>query len=227
MQLLTTLKDRRRLVRHPAAVSNPKDDLGWVEAAFEAHHRAPLDAIFLTPGLLEMIDEDDETLLDLKDALDSCAWLNRQRSKTIKKQEEDYRALLPTVLRHAKRLYIIDPYFRPDLKQWTDTISICASLMGQRGGDVLRGIIQVHTGDPERRHSSPRQPKDEIEKWNKWIQNEFSAEFQHTLLVSMWKKFDDGERNHDRFLITDQVGFSIAGGLDCIRPPFGTPSDTI
>ena len=43
----------------------------------------------------------------------------------------------------------------------------------------------------------------------------------------MYKQFDDGERVHDRFLITDQVGLSIAGGLDCVRPAFGTPSDTI
>jgi hypothetical protein len=43
----------------------------------------------------------------------------------------------------------------------------------------------------------------------------------------MWRRFDDDERVHDRFLITDQVGFSIAGGLDCVRPAFGTPSDTI
>ena len=64
-------------------------------------------------------------------------------------------------------------------------------------------------------------------KWDRWKRNEFAPNFRHALSVSMWARFDDGERIHDRFLITDQVGFSIAGGLDCITPPAGTPSDTV
>jgi hypothetical protein len=168
----------------------------------------------------------DSLLVEVNGVLDCPVWLDRRRSVTIKQREEDYRSLLPKILRHAKRLYLIDPFFRPDRRQWTDTIEICASLMGQRGSDPLQGIIEIHTGDPTKR-TLPQDPKVELANWERWKRSKFLPNFRHTLSVTMWRKFDDGERVHDRFLITDQVGFSIAGGLDCVRPAFGTPSDTI
>lgn len=226
MKLLEVLKDRKRLVRHPKAANDPADDVQWFELAREAHGRAPLDAIVLTPNLLASCGIDDEILIGLDDVLDSDPWLHRRRSATIKQQEADYRNLLPKVLRHAKRLWLIDPYFRPDRRQWTDTIEICASLMGQRGGDVLRGIIEVHTGDPGKRNT-PLSPKDEITAWDQWKKDHFTPNYPHTLSVSMWGSRVNGERFHDRLLITDQVGFQIAGGLDCMTPPIGTPSDTV
>ena len=222
MKLLGFLKDRKRLVRHPKAPNDPAGELQWLELAREAHGRAPLDAIVLTPDLLARCGIDDEVLIGLDGMLESDPWVNRQRSVTIKQQEADYRSLLPKILRHAKRLYLIDPYFRPDQRKWTKTIEICASLMGQRGGDVLPGIIEIHTGDPGERQS----PKDEKATWDDWRKDRFAPNYPHTLSVSMWAKTDHGERFHDRFLITDQVGFSIAGGLDCTHPP-GTPSDTV
>ena len=223
MTLLSVLKDRNRLVRHPKGPNNPNDKLEWLVLAREAHNRAPLDAIMLTPELLKISGMNDEILIEVDSALDSRAWLARKRSETIKQREEDYRGLFPKILRHSKRLYLIDRFFRPDLRQWTDTIKICDSLMGQRGGEPLQGIIEIHTGDPSKRCS----PQHEAAAWERWKRAEFVPNFRHTLSVGMWKRCDDGERVHDRFLITDQVGFSIAGGLDCLRPPFGTPSDTI
>ena len=223
MDLLSVLKDRHRLVRHPKTLDGPNDDLEWLALARQAHDRAPLDAIMLTSELLERSRMDDELLVRVGEALDSPAWLARRRSTTIKQREQDYKRLFPKILRHAKRLYLIDPFFRPNRRKWTDTIKICASLMGQRGGEPLRGTIEIHTGDPSG-HSTPQQ---EAQDWDRWKRAKFKPHYTHTLSVSMWRRFDDGERLHDRFLITDQVGFSIAGGLDCLNPPIDTPSDTI
>ena len=218
MNLLSTLNDRKRLVRHPKTPNAPQDDFGWLQLALEAHNRAPLDMIMLTSELLECSGMTDEILAEVGETLDSPAWLAREQSRTIEQREEDYRYLLPKILRHAKRLYLIDPYFRPDQSRWTDTIKICASLMGQRGGVPLRGIIEIHTGDPLLRKRTPQTPQREAEAWERWKRAVFIPNYTHTLFVSMWRRFDDGVRVHDRFLITDQVGFSIAGGLDCRRP---------
>lgn len=224
MTLLSVLSDRNRLVRHPKVLIELKEDLDWLTLARQAHERAPLDAIMISSELLGRSGMTEDLLVEMEGALDSPVWLARKRSETIKQQEEDYRGLLPKILRHAKRLYLVDPFFRPDRVQWTDTIKICASLMGQRGGVPLQGIIEIHTGDPSERRS----PQEEAQEWEHWKRTEFDQQYDHTLLVSMWRRQrDNGERLHDRFLITDQVGFSIAGGLDCVRQPFGVPSDTI
>lgn len=229
MTLLNVLKNRNRLVWHPKTRDNPSDELEWLELAREAHGRAPLDAIMLTPELLGRSGMDDELLVDASGALNSLAWFARRKSKTIKKQEEGYRCLLSKILRHAKRLYLIDPYFRPDQCRWTDTIKICASLMGQRGFEPLPGTIEIHTGAAWNRSSSDRRTRQEEEKkgkeWKKWLTEEFAPNYAHNLSVSMWKNRQNGERLHDRFLITDQVGFSIPGGLECLRPQ-RTPSET-
>ena len=223
MTLLSVLNDRNRLVRHPKVSNGAKEDLEWLTLARQAHERAPLDAIMISSELLMLSGMTDELLVEVGGALESPVWLARKRSETIKQREEDYKGLLPKILRHAKRLYLVDPFFRPDRRQWTDTIKICASLMGQRGGVPLRGTIEIHTGDP----SDRRTPREEVQAWEQWKRTEFVQHYAHTLLISMWRRLDDGERLHDRFLITDQVGFSIAGGLDCLRRPFGVPSDTI
>ena len=223
MALLSVLNDRNRLVRHPKVSNDPDDDLEWLALARQAHNRSSLDAIILSSELLVLSGLTNELLVEARGALGSPVWLARKRSETIKQREEDYRWLLPKILRHAKKLYLVDPFFRPDRRQWTDTIKICASLMGQRGGVPLRGTIEIHTGDPSYR----RPPREEVQAWERWKRTEFGQHYVHTLIVSMWRRFDDGERLHDRFLITDQVGFSIAGGLDCLRQPFGVPSDTI
>ena len=224
MTLLSVLNDRNRLVRHPKVQDEPKGDLEWLKLARQAHERAPLDAIMISSKLLVLSGMTEELLVKMEEALDAPVWMARKRSETIRKQEEDYRGLLPKVLRHAKRLYLIDPYFRPDRRRWKDTIKICASLMGQRGGVPLQGIIEIHTGDP----SDRRTPQEETQAWKQWKRAEFDRQYAHTLLVSMWRRrLDNGEPLHDRFLITDQVGFSIAGGLDCLREPFGVPADTI
>ena len=224
MTLLSVLDDRNRLVRHPKESNEVKEDLEWLTLARQAHERAPLEAIMISSELLERSGATEELLVEMEKALDSPVWMTRKRSETIKQQEEDYRGLLPNILRHAKRLYLVDPFFRPDRRQWTDTIKICASMMGQRGGVPLQGIIEIHTGDPSER----RTPREEAQAWDRWKRTEFDRQYDHTLLVSMWsRQRDDGERLHDRFLITDQVGFSVAGGLDCVRQPFGVPSDTI
>ena len=198
---------------------------GQLELAREAHARASLDAIMLTPELLAHCGIDDEVLVGVDNVLNSDLWMNRRRSTTIKKQEADYSALLPKILRHAKRLYLIDPYLRPE-PRWTKTIEICASLLGQRGGAVLPGDIEIHTGDPRER-SACRNPAEEKTAWNNWRKDCFTPKYpKHTLSVSMWENFVVGERFHDRLLITDQVGFSIPGGLDC-KFGAGTPSRTI
>ena len=222
-RLLSVLSDRNRLVRHPKESNESNEDHEWLTLALKAHERAPLDAILTSSELIESSGMAEDLLVAMEVALGSPVWLARKRSETIKNEEAGYRALLPKILRHAKRLYLVDPYFRPDQRRWQDTIEICASLMGQRGHEQQRGIIEIHTGDP----SDRRTPQEEMEAWEHWKKSQFSQQFHHTLSVTMWKQCDGGERLHDRFLITDQVGFSIAGGLNCLRQPFGVPTDTI
>ena len=123
---------------------------------------------------------------------------------------------------------MIDPYLRPDLERFTDTIILCGTLLGERGGsptDALRGNIEVHTSNVCERRTTPRE---EFDRWERWKASQFKPSCpRHSLEVKMWAEQIGGERFHDRFLITDQIGFSVAGGLDCVKPPYGTPSDTV
>lgn len=229
--LLSILKDRNRVVRHPKAAQDPKTDLDWLGLACEANGRAALDAIILSCGLHATSARCDDVLSPFDTVLAAPHWQRRRHSITIKQCEADYCALLSPILRHAKRLYLIDPYLRPDLKRFTDTIILCGKLLGERGGsptNALPGIIEIHTSAVCEHRDPLRTVQEEAKQWNHWICNELKAACsRHTVRVSIWARDEGGERFHDRFLITDQIGFSVAGGLDCVKAPFGTPSDTV
>lgn len=226
--LLSTLKDRNRVVRHPRAAQDPKSDLDWLGLAYEANARAALDAIILSSDLHAASARYDDFLCPFDSVLGAAHWQRRRRSITFKQCEADYRALLPPILRHAKRLYLIDPYLRPDRDRFTDTIMLCGQLLGNRGGDALQGIIEIHTSDACERRNTPRPVPEELARWRRWIADEFKTVCpRHTATISIWAEQTGGERFHDRFLITDQAGFSVAGGLDCVKAPFGTPSETV
>ena len=61
-------------------------------------------------------------------AMERC----KTQTLTLTKSSADYRANLAPVLRYARKLALVDPYLKCS-KQYTDTISICSDLLGDRG----------------------------------------------------------------------------------------------
>ena len=213
---LNDLHDRNRVVRHPRRMAgDPANDSEWLDLALESHKRVPFYGIVLSQALMVACGHNASAFMELSGALDSPQWLSRQRSLTLKKYEADYRATFAPILRCARALTLVDPYLNNHEPRWFDTIRICSELMGQRGYSPLQGRIYIHA---EKKHQESRYDrydlslKDYLDAWEEKLRP-LKRRDGHRFKVFLWESLS--ETPHDRFVLTDQCGVGVPGGLDC------------
>ena len=220
---LKVLKDRNRLVRHPRAGEQaPSQGADWLKLAMRSHEETPFHGIILDKELAESCGLTDDALMEISRALDSSQWRTRRRSMTLKKHEADYRKQLTPILRHARTLALVDPYFNTRGPCFLKTIQLCSALMGQRPSLERRpGRIHIHT-DQRQPRETVHSPQEDLGWWENELR-ELNHKHGHRFKVFLWTS--SSETLHDRFILTDQCGISIPGGLDC--RPSSKANDTV
>lgn len=217
LTLLQSLHDRHRIVRHPRRLEgDPASDEQWLELAIASHRRIPFTQIIAGGELCRRCAGAGLPLTPIPKVLDSSAWEGRKRSKTIAKSEPEFRAALSPLLRHARAIRLIDPYLVPRTTRFFETIKLVVELAGKRGyGQPIDCRIDIHAGDPTRYddNGTLESPEERLAAWQTAIRAVDIS--PHRIRVFLWKNYDGGERLHDRFIITDQIGISVPGGLDC------------
>lgn len=211
---LTVLDDRHRLVRHPKSKSgDPSTDQDWLDLAFESHEKIPFDAIILSKELMENSGKESDALVDVLDSLELSQWGRRTLSLT--KTEDEYRRVLRPVLRHARSLFLVDPYMNTD-KRYFKTVELCSELLGKRAHERRKGRIRIHALVKNQSQKSDYQKADiYLDAWEKKL-TPLRDKHGHRFQVFLWdKKINSDESMHDRFVLTDQCGISVPGGLDC------------
>jgi hypothetical protein len=127
--------------------------------------------------------------------------------------EEHYRSMLAPLLRGAKWLQIVDPYVSFESDQQFSIVKICAELLGNRRQGPLPGVITIHT---ERNPDEGSTVEIARSKWERQIRGlKHELVISHTFRVVIWQQDKGPDDLHDRFLITNQCGVSIPGGLAC------------
>lgn len=211
---LTVLHDRNRLVRHPRSMTgNPISDCDWLKLALVSHERIPFHAIILSQKLMDNCNCESSEFVEFSVSLDSTQWNDcRRRTLTLNKSRADYRSNLAPVLRHARKLALVDPYFKC-VKRYIDTIKICSNLFGDRGHIRLNGQIQIHALND---HRNPHHCIDDrLAEWERNLRS-LADNDGHIFKVFLWEnKPDSRAKMHDRYILTDQCGILIPGGLDC------------
>ena len=210
---LKILNDRNRLVKHPKTMTgNPSIDCDWLELALVSHNRIPFHAIILSQELIDNCKCECSEFVEYSASLDSSQWINcKKRTLTLTKTSTKYCFYLAPVLRYARKLALVDPYLKC-VKRYTDTISICSKLLGNRGHNRLEGQIEIHAA------ASKLKPHGNVDnclaEWKRKLQH-LANEDRHKFKIFLWESKPGSESMHDRFILTDQCGFSIPGGLDC------------
>jgi len=219
---LSVLHDRHRLVRHPKCTAgDPSADTDWLNLALEAHRQISLHAIILSEQLMVECGQECEALVDFFGSLDSAHWISsRRRTLQMIKSEAGYRASLAPILRYARSLILIDPnictenqVLTRDKERFFKTIEICSDLLGRRGHERLNGRIHIHA---ELRKQKPEGQtlNNYLDAWEQKLRPLIAAE-GHRFRVFLWESLPGSESMHDRFILTDQCGISVPGGLDC------------
>lgn len=215
-KILTCLKvlhDRHRLVRHPKSKSgNPGADRDWLNLVFESHEKIRFDAIISSKELMEDSGRECDEFRDVLCSLELPLWGSRTLSLT--KTEDWYRRALRPVLRHARSLTLVDPYMNTD-KRYFRTVELCSELLGKRVHDERRkGRIRIHALIKNQKPDY-KEVDAYLDFWEEKLAS-LRDKHGHRFQVFLWdKKKIDSESMHDRFILTDQCGISVPGGLDC------------
>jgi len=223
---LNSLHARNRLVRHPkSTMGEPSTDIEWLKLALESHDRIKFDGIIASEAVIADYGVTCAEFIDVLTILDSTKWNERRRTLTLHACEPYYRPVLDPILRHAKSLKIVDPYFSPHDQKYKNFLKICIEQMGNRGTSILNGRIQIHTGDPTNPDNyCPESVDARLMAWETCIKGFFPISIPHKIQIFIRKKKDDGRRFHDRFILTDQCCISIPMGTDTYRD--STPNST-
>ena len=216
---LSLLHDRNRLVSHPAGSPDlEEDDFRWIKWSLERHRAAsdnPMTGVISTDDFIELSDINDDVLIRLSTALDSDCWVNRQRSVRFTKTMSNLRKHITPIIRYAKKVTLIDPYMTCREERFFDTVQTIADLLGRYDGHQEPGVVHIHAGDPRAigQETLQESVEDRLNRWETELKPVVSH-WQHKFRISLWGRKPNGKHLHDRYLITDQCGFDVPGGLD-------------
>lgn len=218
MSRLNRLHDRKRLVRHPLRSNgHPTSNVDWLDLALESHHRFHFDWMIVGEELREAAKRGAsptaERVASPGEARASEHWPRGIRTETMRMCASGYKPVLGPVLRHAKRLEIVDPYMFRENARRLHFVELCATLMGNRGHAPLGGEIHIHTSEGTDPGASV---EDSLNAWTKSLAGlKGRPGSRHLFKVFVWQSKANGPRMHDRFLLTDQCGILSGNGFDC------------
>ncbi|MGV8118312.1 MAG: hypothetical protein AB2L14_00970 [Candidatus Xenobiia bacterium LiM19] len=217
IRCLTMLKDRNRLVRHPrSSFGRPVNDTQWLNLALESHNQVPFHGILLSQNIISAIAHKESYFIELSGALDSSQWLSMRNSRMLSKSPDDFKCILKPLLRHARKISLIDPYFNCYYTRFFDTVRMCFELAGQRIQETIQTQILIHAGDPDDYRQDPRETVEKrLDAWEQKIRRLPEFKNPHRCILHLWRQKPEGQVFHNRFILTDQCGVSIPDGLDC------------
>lgn len=213
---LRVLHSRNRLIRHPAGSATfENDDFCWLRWSIERHRSSPFSGVISSDEFIELSGLSDGHLVQLSMALDAECWTSRKRSARFTKIESNLKRQLAPLLRYARKVTLIDPFMTCCEDRFFNTVQHCADLLGKRDNSRSPGAIHIHAGDPESVGPNEwRESKeDRLNRWERSLQP-VARHWGHSFRVFLWKRKPGGRTFHDRYLISDQCGLEVPGGLD-------------
>jgi hypothetical protein len=193
---LATL-DERVFANRKGAPYDPSQS--WVANALGEHARQPFTAIITHEAANEAVPAVDVHR-------DHAAW-RREHGRFIARASGDFVAALALLLRHSRRVVLIDPYFRADQSEKRDPLlAFCTELSA--GATIEIHTSTHHVAD----HFS-------IDVARQQLPQRLPAGLSFSLHI--WKQRPQGLRLHNRYLITEIGGVQFGDGIE-----LGGPGET-
>jgi len=193
---------------------DPQDDADWLDIALLSHDKIPFYALLLTQSLIDACDHDCDEFVEFLGSLDSKQWEGRRkRTLTLTKSAESYKSALTPILRYAKSIALIDPWLNSQESRYFDTVSTCSNLLGRRETARYHGRIDIHA-EAGKQKPTGLSVADYFSAWERKLRPLTKAD-GHRFRIFLWESLPGSESMHDRYILTDQCGLSVPGGLDC------------
>lgn len=187
------------------------DDSGnWLANAENEHTRKPFHTIIARnnprthPHVIHEADILNET---------ATTW-KIERQKIVQRTAEAMAECVAPMLRCATKILFVDPHFRATEERFRKPLAAFLRIIETRASELT---IELHTAD-----------RDDAPSWEEF-QKECRAKLPPilpagaTLTVHRWKNREDGDKMHNRYILTDLGGVEFGHGLDEGDP--GTTDD--
>lgn len=201
---------------------NEKDFPHWLEKAKEEHEKYPFRAI-----IGQQNPDDHPAIIEAKDLINNDEnelWKVPENISPKKIAREIVSAVEP-ILTLSSHVSIVDPYFRPDLRRFTNTLK---AMLDTIWCDNRPGIdnpkVELHTSFEKYLDPNLEVGSDEHLKEAKKLYNDLSNEIKKKLAslipagkelkVFIWIHKKNGEKLHDRFILTDFFSISLRDSID-------------
>ncbi|MDE0224322.1 MAG: hypothetical protein OXP28_04215 [Gammaproteobacteria bacterium] len=208
-ELVKKLATQGRLIPHqPLLPREPQDDMDWCAEALATHDQEALrGGVIVTEAVKHAYA--DQPLVARIDRLSSATWwASRGPSVKVARTLSDYLGHLDPILRCANSVMFIDPHVNPTRHGYQDLVQLLTKL----GNRKPVPMVEIHRVCYEGSGPSRRFPLNEDRAY---FSDRFRAALSDRLRaaglrveVFVWDDF------HDRFLISNLIGISLANGFD-------------
>jgi len=177
----------------------------WLSNAEEEHRQRAFDAIIAgsNPGANAAVlcyDELDEALPQWK----------ATTQIDVERQAEPMAASVTVLLQNCREIAFIDPNFSPTLRRYGLTLE--AFLDTAARAKKPPGRIEYHIADNKNKWDPASLARSSRDNLPRFIPKEMEV------LLYVWKQKPEGEKLHDRFILTDGGGVAFSVGLDTGHP---------
>ena len=222
LDYLALLDSQDRLVLQPAYNKQGALDINdWFYAAEEQHESTKFHGIIVSPFLFAKHTFALTPVIDATKAYQSSAWKTQSTCLKIKTEAPDYREHLAPLLRYARTVQLIDPYFDCQESSNFELLNICCQLIRNPQKSAHRAYFHIHTSDTNlSRCSSSERPyfvQNCKERWRHRL-DELVKRYkpnQYEFTVFWWRDFrwEDKQHFHDRYILSNQGGIAVQYGL--------------
>jgi len=195
------LKDRNLIVKIPKTQIQANTEEQWIEVARLSENGIPFRVMIATKHY-------EEHVCHPLELIDNEMWeQDNNQTIYIDQTEENMRNHFSILLRYAKKVQIIDPYFNVLKPRYKKSLELISELFSSRRGNKTGGSIIIHC-----KYDDTVTPNAEYEKKWREVKDQLFKKYNHIYTIHIWKETD--KKMHDRFIITDQFGLHIGSGLD-------------
>lgn len=197
-----------------------RDDQPWLAQALAVHQDEPFYAILARESVVRQPEVITERVVD---QLHNELWYI-PTVKPVRKTAPDLASILTPLLQAANKIVVVDPYFNPREPEYCEVLSaLLHSALKSRGRGRRLPEVELIVGLDERRANGGSAPLAEQlknfanDKYNsavRYLANSIPKNMKLTFRCVA--DFPDGDKLHNRFVLTDFGGASLPYGTQAL-----------
>jgi len=205
-EFLKMLQNQRRLISFPAILTEqPVTGDDWCQEALASHRESILSGIITTKDIAEKFKAEPNvaSINDLGGG--NIEWWKPMNANVeVRRSVQAYLSNLKPILLYANSLLFVDGYLDPTRSNYRNFIKIIEQVAKR---SRIPKMVQIHRQEGKDRDDTIIS----LDDWRKRFNDKFLPIISGTKLkveVFIWNRL------HDRYLLSDLAGISMANGFD-------------